>query len=70
MKLENLKHLWEKQVKIILIDKDIIIGRFVSFERAGDNDNGRDNITIETEENVLMNVYLDEIKQIDVYKNL
>lgn len=64
MKLEDLKELWNKQVKVVLADNKVIIGCFCSFERAEDNSYGRANIDIETDEDVLYCVYLDEIKSI------
>ena len=65
MKLKDIKDLYEKNVKVVQIDNDIIIGVFCSYERKNENENGRENITIETEEGVLICVYLDEIKTIE-----
>ncbi len=64
MKLEELKELWETNVKVVFKNGDVAIGFFCSFERAEDEPSGRDNITISTEYGSLVCIYLDEIKTI------
>ena len=63
MKLEDLQKFWEKDIKIILSSGETIFGFFCSFERAEDEPNGRDCITVETD-NRFISIYLDEIKEI------
>ena len=66
MNLKGIKEMFGKNVRVVQRDGDIIIGIFCSFERAEENKYKRENIDIETEKNVLICVYLDEIKSIEL----
>ena len=66
MKLEELKPFWEKDIKVLLVNGKTINGFFCSFERTEDEPSGRACITVETEVNGLIDIYLDEIKEITI----
>ena len=66
MKLEELQKFWEKDVNLILSSGEIISGFFCSFERAEDEPNGRDCITVEDKNGCSTCVYLDEINEISI----
>ena len=66
MKLEDLQKFWEKDIKVVLTSGETINGFFCSFERAEDEPNGRDCITVEDENGGSICVYLDEIKEITI----
>jgi hypothetical protein len=67
MKEEELKPFYGKLVKVTCNDNSIIIGTFYGFTYAEDNDNGITSVDIQAI-NGLIEVYLNEIKSIEIAK--
>ncbi len=66
MELEELEEYWQCNIQVELKDGGVVKGELVGFERACDEPSGRDCITIYTEENANVCVFLSEI--INVYE--
>jgi hypothetical protein len=68
MKLEEIKQYYGKNVIITFNDGHIRKGFFCSFTWGDDNENGIESITIESENEWDIEIYLNEIKSIEAVK--
>ncbi len=64
--IEKLKKLYGKRVRVVTNDNYVIVGKFSVYQRPGDNEYECDTICIEDEPNSLIEIKVNEIKEIEL----